>query len=59
MKYQKIINLLELHQINPLNLVQKKINDDARGIITLTVKLNLKSHCEGQVYLIVVMHIYS
>ena len=27
--------------------------------ITLIVKLNLKRQCQGQVYVIIVMHIYS
>ena len=56
MKDEKLLIILEyikkktcktMHQISQLNLWQKigfKINDNARGIITPIVKLNLKFH---------------
>ena len=60
MEHQKIINLLDYTPYQPCkfrtgNWVE--INDDSRGNYNTIIKLDLQLQCEGQLYLIIVMHI--
>ena len=61
MEYQKITNLLMIHQINHLNLKQTfglKQSMNPEEDTVLIVKLILKLQCESLFYVITVMHTY-
>ena len=60
MEYQKKINLLDNTPNQPIKFRTKnwvEINDDSREIHN-TNSQSLKLQCQGQVYVIIVMHIY-
>ena len=62
MEYQKIIWIYcSIHQINHLNLGQIIGSTQmviTGNFITPIVKLNLKLHCESQVYVTIAMYTY-
>ena len=62
MEYQKIINMIDdtknqLSKFRTRNWIQ--INDESRETVMLIVILNLKLQWSGQIYVIIVMHIYN
>ena len=61
MEYQKIINLLDNTPVQPSTFRTKKwveINDDSRGTYNTNSQIKLKLRSQGQVYVIIMMHIY-
>ena len=62
MEYQKIINMIDdtknqSSKFRTRNWIQ--INHESRETVMLIVTLNLKLQWSGQIYVIIVMHIYN
>ena len=62
MEYQKIINMIDDTKNQPSKFRTRnwiQINDESRETVMLIVILNLKLQWSGQIYVIIVMHIYN
>ena len=62
MEYQKVINKIDDTKNQPSKFRTRnwiQINDESRETVMLIVILNLKLQWSGQIYVIIVMHIYN
>ena len=62
MEYQKLINMIDDTKNQPSKFRTRnwiQINDESRETVMLIVILNLKLQWSGQIYVIIVMHIYN
>ena len=62
MEYQKIINMIDDTKNQPSKFRTRnwiQINDESRETVMVIVILNLKLQWSGQIYVIIVMHIYN